>query len=342
MTIARRRFISIAAAASGAALAGLRVARADVPVVEWRGRAMGASASIRISHESRAAAEELIRHSVREIQRLEGHFSLYRADSTLADLNRRGALASPPAEMLELLAASRRYALLTQGAFDPTVQPLWTLYRTHFERPGADPAGPGAAAVAAALDRVGIDKVRFGRDRIAFAQRGMALTFNGIAQGYITDRVVGLLRAAGIDHSLVDIGEPRALGTRPDGAPWRVGIADPHAPERSAEILEVVDQAVATSGGYGFGFDAAGRFNHLFDPRNGGSPNRYASVTVIAPTATAADALSTACSALSEEDIRSILPMLGNVRVRLTGLDGDVRFLSGRGFVIDFDQEQRK
>ena len=125
----------------------------------------------------------------------------------------------------------QRYAALTEGTFDPTVQPLWTLYSGHFSRPDAGPAGPHPDALNAALDRVSHRHLLVGRDRIAFARRGMALTLNGIAPGYVTDRIVDLLRAEGIDRTLVDMGESRAIGTRPDGRPWDVAVADPDEPD---------------------------------------------------------------------------------------------------------------
>lgn len=121
--------------------------------------------------------------------------------------------------MAELLARAVAIAELTGGAFDPTVQPLWALYARHFGTAGADPAGPPAAALEPALALVGHRHLRVSPDRIALARRGMALTLNGIAQGYITDRVAALLRAGGIAHTLVDLGEARArsVGTLPGG-----------------------------------------------------------------------------------------------------------------------------
>ena len=148
------------------------------------------------------------------------------------------------------------------------------------------------------MERVGFGQVVFDANRIALPRRGMGLTLNGIAQGYATDRVVDVLRAGGVESSLVDMGEPRAIGARPSGEPWRVGIADPDHPELVGGTLEAMDRAVATSGAYGFRFDPAGRFNHLIDPRTGGSAHLHRSVTVVLPTATAADALSTAFSLL--------------------------------------------
>ncbi len=327
--LTRRRFIGITAAAAGLELLPLRAVRsAPSQLVTWRGVALGAVATLQIHHPDRAAAERLVARSVDEIRRLERVFSLYRDDSILVALNRAGFLAAPPPEMVALLEETRRFARLTGGAFDATVQPLWTLYADHFSRPDADPAGPAAGALAAVLDKVGIARVSFDRDRIAFAHRGMALTFNGIAQGYLTDRVVALLRAEGIDHSLVDLGESRALGAKPDGRPWQIGIADPDVPGRTGERLPIVDRAVATSGGYGFRFDEAGRFTHLFDPRTGRSPARYRSVTVVSRTATAADALSTAFACMPIDEINRVLRELDQVDVRLMTESGQHMVLS--------------
>jgi thiamine biosynthesis lipoprotein len=304
-----------------------RAARAEARLVTWHGQAMGAVATLQVHHHDRAAAERLVERSLAEVRRLEGVLSLYRDDSALSTLNRQGFLVAPPAALVELLAECRRCWELTGGAFDPTVQALWVLYRDHFSRPGADPAGPSGPALREALERVGFDDVAFDANRIVLPRRGMGLTLNGIAQGYMTDRVVDVLRTGGIASSLVDMGEPRAMGSRPSGEPWRVGIADPDDPERISETLEAVDQAVATSGAYGFRFDPAGRFNHLLDPRTGASPHLHRSVTVVLPTATAADALSTAFSLLPPEEIRHTLQRLGKGQVHLVSASGEASLL---------------
>ena len=105
-----------------------------------------------------------------------------------------------------------------------------------------------------------------------------------------------MLRSAGLSTTLVNMGEIRAIGARAEGTPWRVGLADPDKPGALTETVDLVDRAVATTAGAGFRFDLAGRFTHLFDPRTGRSPALYRTVSVIAPTATEADALSTAFS----------------------------------------------
>ncbi len=161
-----------------------------------------------------------------------------------------------------------------------TVQPLWDLYAGHFSRPDASPDGPPADAIAAAVARVGHEALEVDPARLRFARPGMGVTLNGIGQGYITDRVVELLRAGGVEHALVDMGKTRAIGGHPAGGPWSVGLEDPRAPGAVAERIPLVDRAVATAGGYGTLFDAAGRFNHIFEPWSGRTSWRWLSVSV--------------------------------------------------------------
>ncbi|HEY7645915.1 MAG TPA: FAD:protein FMN transferase [Hyphomicrobiales bacterium] len=325
----RRRFIGITAAAAGLGplLFGGAV-RTNAAVVSWNGVALGAPATLQIHHHDRAAAEWLVQQAVAEVRRLEQLFSLYREDSALVALNRRGVLEAPAGAFVDLLEEARRFAVLTGGAFDPTVQPLWTLYAEHFARPGAAPEGPAPEAAEAALAKVGFGGVRVSRDRIVFLRSNMALTLNGIAQGFITDRVVDILRAGGIAHSLVDIGEARAMDSRPDGRPWEVGLSDPDDPEHISAAISLLDQAVATSGAYGFRFDGQGRFNHLFDPSTGRSASLYRRVTVIMPTATAADALSTGFSFLPIAEIEATLKRLGQGQVHIVAAEGQSMTLS--------------
>lgn len=307
----RRRFLGISAAAAGLALLPFGAA-AQAWAVTWRGRALGAPAEMLLHHPDPAQAQRLVARAVAEVGRLERIFSLYRADSALSELNRLGALAAPPRELVEVLEASRAVWQLTGGAFDPTVQPLWLLHARHFAAAGADPSGPARRDIRETMKLIGFDGVSFDRNRIAFARRSMALTLNGIAQGYITDRVVGMLRAGGVESTLADLGEIRALGTREDGAPWRVGIAA--APDA---VLDLADRAAATSSPDGFRFAGPGSPGHILDPRGGAAAGRYASVTVLAPDATTADALSTAFGFMSPERISGLLPSLPGVEVLL-------------------------
>lgn len=327
--IPRRRFLGITAAAAGLGLMPLTgPARAGARLTEWQGIALGANASIRIHHNDIEVAEEALRLVLQDVRRLESVLSLYQQDSALSQLNRQGSLIAPAPELVDLLQASRHYAVLTDGAFDPTIQPLWILCSRHFAQPQAAQAGPPAADIAVALRAVGLDHVLVSRDRIAFRRPGMAISLNGIAQGYITDRVVERLHQHGIAHTLVDMGESRALGHHSDGRPWRAMIADPLEPDRDGLIVPLTDAALATSGDYGFRFDQAGRFHHIFDPHSGYSPQRYRSVSVTMPTAMAADALATAFTLMPPEAINGVLRRLGTGRAHLITTEGQSVMIS--------------
>lgn len=316
--IPRRRFITVLAATAGLTATGLspRNARA-VPLHQWRGRALGAEASVLLAHPDGVAARRLLSAVRAEIERLERVFSLYRMDSAITALNREGVLDAPSQDLFVLLSRARALGDLTDGSFDPTVQPLWRLYADHFARPEADPAGPDAHAVARVRTLVDYRRIGITPSRIAFARRGMAMTLNGIAQGYITDRVADLLRAGGVDNVLVDIGEIRALGVHPDGRDWRVGLRGPQDRERLFDAIDLSNTALATSSGAGMTFDPSGRHHHLFDPISGQSADRFLSVSVKAADATTADALSTGFSAMELDRVRGITDGLESVQVRL-------------------------
>ena len=289
----RRRFLGITAAAAGFPLLPFGAAAATPRLRIWRGVALGADAMLQIHHPDPVTADRLIASALAEVRRLEAIMSLYQPDSALMRLNRTGVLDDPPPDLVRVLGESAAYHELMGGMFDVTVQPLWQVYAAHFSRPAPDPAGPPAAAIQEALSRVGQQWVEYGPDRIRFRHPGMGVTLNSIGQGYITDRVVELLRAGGITYALVDMGKMRAIGLHPSGAPWRVGLEDPESPGMVATRVEIRDEAIGTAGGYGTRFDAAGRFNHIFDPVTGATSWRFASVSVISPTATEANALST-------------------------------------------------
>lgn len=322
--LTRRRMIAIAAAtACSAFLSGGGRGWAG-EAVRWRGSALGAQVSIDIFHPDREKAERVVQACLAEVRRLERQFSLYMADSAICALNRSGVLVAPEPDMVALLRASLQFADLTDGAFDPTVQPLWQLYAEHFSSEKPDANGPPARKLAEALAKVGCSDLRVSNDRVALTRRGAAITLNGIAQGYVSDRVVDVLRARGLSTTLVDMGEIRALGARADGTPWRVGLADPDRPGGLTETVDLVDRAVATTAGAGFRFDPAGRFTHLFDPRTGRSPALYRTVSVVAPTATEADALSTAFSLLPASRIGDIATARPGVQARLVTVSGDL------------------
>ena len=315
ITMSRRRFITIAGAAVGLPLV-LGLGRGLPRLARWEGRCLGAPAAIQLYHSDEAAANAAIAAGLDELKRLESIFSLYRADSALSTLNRTGVLHDAPTDFIALLSHALALARVSDGVYDPTVQPVWELYFRHFTAAQPDPAGPAPEAIAAALARMDWRAVEIdaAERRVSFARAGMGLTLNSGAQGFITDRVTEVLRARGFDRMLVDMGEPRALSTKPDGSAWRIGIANPANPTQSITSVDVVDKCVATSGGYGTLFDDAGRFTHIINTRSGKTAPALLGVSVIADSGTQADGLATTLLMAPVERRQAILRAAGGIQ----------------------------
>ena len=289
--LSRRRFLTISAAA---AMAGPAAAAASA---RWSGHAMGAPVSLQLAGVPEPEARRIWHAVDRELARLERIFSLYQPDSQLARLNQAGLLAAPAPELREVLGLCDTLYRATGGAFDPTVQPLWRL-RAETAAAGRQPS---ADELRRARDLLGWADVLDDGDAIRLARPGMALTLNGIAQGYVTDRIAGLLAGQGLQGILIDMGEIAARGTRADGQDWQAGIATPEGRIVARVVLR--DRALATSAPLGTVLDARGATGHILDPRQPERAPPRALVAVSAGRAAVADGLSTAGCLLSEPEL---------------------------------------
>lgn len=291
--LSRRRFLVLTAGFGTLGTLPPAAARSGADIARWRGTALGSAASITLAHPD---GRRILDGVLAEITRLEGIFSLYRADSALSRLNRDGSLVDPPFELVECLGLAGSLHRLTSGAFDPTIQPLWATYAE------ALAAGrlPIADEIAAARARIGWPRVLVGSAGVEL-QPGMALTLNGMAQGLIADKVAALLAAYGLHDVMIDTGELRALGGRPDGGDWSVTLADGRGQ------VPLRDRALATSAPHGTTFDQAGRIGHILDPRSGSPGGRWTQVSVSASSAAVADGLSTAFCLMGRPEIDAAL-----------------------------------
>lgn len=294
--LTRRRFLAISAAAAATPAA------AAPAVVRWRGRALGASATMVLTGVTRAEAAPVFRAVERELARLERIFSLYDPQSEIARLNRAGRLAHPSSDLLSVLTLSGRLNAATQGAFDPTIQPVWRALAE-----GRDPSGAARA--------VGWQNLELADHSVHFARPGMGLTLNGIAQGYITDRIAGLLRANGLTDLVIDMGEIAALGQRPDGRAWRAGIAGPEG--AVLRQISLRDRALATSSPAGTAIGPGGASGHILDPRAPSGPPVHSTASVSADSAAVADGLSTALCLLHGEAAAAAVARFPGARIEL-------------------------
>lgn len=288
MKINRRRALTILA---GAATLPAFGAKANATTKNWQGVALGAKVQIVLDHPN---ADFLLSRAVGEIRRLENIFSLYQNDSQLAQLNHDGFLDNPAFEMIELLSLCTSINARTNGAFDPTIQRLWMLYAEEFSA-GKSPTDK---QISHTMDMTGWNYVRVNQDRVSFSRKGIMLTLNGIAQGFIADKVTALLKSGGIENVLVNTGEISAIGVNSDGAHWQIRRGTINGPQISLD-----NQSIATSAPLGTTFDAGKTIGHILDPRTGKPGGLYPEVSVVSHSAALSDGLSTAFCLLSKDEI---------------------------------------
>src|SRR5512138_871183 len=252
----RRRFLRVVAAGAGLPpiIATLRATAPKARVHSWHGEVLGALSELTLWHPDAAFARRTILRVRQEIERFERIFSLYRRDSEISRLNEAGKLLKPSPELRKLIEESQRLGELSGGAFDISVQPLWRLYEAHFWSRTDIQQDIAARARDVAHTVVDFRRVESGASALRFARAGMAITLNGIAQGYISDAIADMLRNEGFESAVVDLGEYRAIGRHPDGRAWRIGIRDGTDFVGIDRMVDLEDMALAVSGGYGTTF----------------------------------------------------------------------------------------
>ena len=235
-----------------------------------------------------------------EASRIEQLLSKYIPGSEISRLNRLGKLKVSP-DTFYILQKSKQFWRLSNGAFDVTVGPLLELWGFADKRYSL----PKKNAVRKNLALVGCDKIIFNIDDnvIKFKLSGMKIDLGAIAKGYAIDRAVKKLKESGVRSCLINAGgQVYCLGDK-FGRPWRVAVRG-YTGKGHAGYLELKDQSVATSGGYEQYFIKDNkRYCHILNPKTGFPVDlNVERVTVVAPSALTADALSTSIFVLGKSE----------------------------------------
>ena len=314
----RRHFLYCTLGTAG--LAGLGAAgwklrgAANLKKVSRSSQALGTQVHLTVYAESRSQGERAIDAALAAIDRVEDVMSLYRDDSEIKRLNRVGALENPSPELLEVLQFANQLSKDSDGAFDVTVQPLWELYTKN--------ALPSPTELAEAHKHVGWQKMAIESHGVLLSD-GAQITLNGIAQGYAADAARAALADHGIEQAILDTGEVSSVGQHVEREHWTVGIKHP----RESGLLgtaQLDGRCLATSGDYESTFGGNHDSHHLFDPATGSSANACASVSVAAPTAMEADALSTACFVLGVERGMKFIESKAGIDALFVAKDGQI------------------
>lgn len=328
MPFTRRSFCLSLAIGAGASAAGLatwsRYAdRSELQTLSRTSHALGTKVEITALHASPEQASTAVDAAFVELEHVEEVLSLYRPTSQLCQLNREGVLYKPHPYLVTVLQAAQQMSEASEGKFDVTIQPLWELHAA--TRAGAE---QDAGKLAATCERVDWRQLSIETGAIRLERPGMAVTLNGIAQGFAADRVAATLKNYGVEQGLVNTGEFAPLGCKADGRPWRIGIQHPRAADAFAAVIPLEGRCLATSGDYATRLNSASAAHHLLDPATGESAAEFTSVSIVAPSGMQADALSTAVFVLGVEkgirlieatpqaDLLAILPSGRTIRTR--------------------------
>ena len=330
----RREALRITAVAGiGLALAGGAVAelvrRANLHRVSVTRNQLGTAVTVTVVHTDADEARAMVNGALNEIERLEGVFSRYRAETQVARLNRVGRVTNAPGELIEVVSSALDYSRMTDGAFDVTVAPVLNLYVSRF---AVTDLPPTDAEVSAAMALVGWQGLRVDGRTIELERSGMAITLDAIAKGFVVDCAVAALTVAGADRVIVEAGGD--IATRADGDdPWQVAIQNPHDPRGSLGVVQLRGESLASSGDYMQYFTPDRRLNHTIDPRTGRSPQHSSGSSVRAPTAMDADALSTSVFVLGPREGIALLDRLERIEGMLVTKAGEL--FTSRGFPTD-------
>ena len=308
-TVSRRDFVALGMGAFVVATVPLarsrraRVVRRSMPV-------MGTIAHFAVVEGDARHAHFAIDAAMRELQRVEDVMTRFRASS---EVGRANALASVRpvaigAETALVVGASLRWADLTGGAYDPALGSavaLWDVLHRHVPPPDD--------AVSRFRNRQLHKQVEIGSSKgatvLVYHDRDVSIDLGSIAKGYGVDRATAVLRDHGIRDAIVCAGgDLYALGTYPDGTPWRVGIQDPSNEHGTIGTIEVSDAAIATSGTYMRHFTYHGHnYHHLLDPATAfPRETRVQSITVRSDSCMHADVASTAAFGMAEREANAL------------------------------------
>ncbi|MCC6124004.1 MAG: FAD:protein FMN transferase [Pirellulales bacterium] len=314
----------------------------ESPTVHVTRRAMATEFELRFPDDPQKNLTELALESFAELEKVEELLSFFRPTSEVGRINlladKQPVEVEP--ELFELLELAVRLCQETGGAWDMTAAPLWQIWG-FAKRKGRIPT---AAEIEEAMRLVGSQMVELdaARNTIFFARPGMKLNFGSLGKGYAIDRCAARLLEGGMTNFLLHGGKSSILargGEEKSCVPFYVGLPHPLCSNRRLGEIRLCNKALGTSNSRFQSFRHEGKlYGHILDPRTGKPAEGVLSATALAPTATLADALSTAFYVLGPEKSREhcdkhpeisallIIPAAGksNCEIERIGLGSEV------------------
>lgn len=272
---------------------------------------MGTIFTIDLNVSDQATAEQDMNLAFDEIDRLEALLSNYRPSSELSRISREAGSAPvvTDPETFRFLERSLHWSSVSNGAFDITVGPLLRAWGFFFHQGRV----PSQAELNAVRDKIGWQHVALDPETrtVSFTNhQTMELDPGSIGKGFAVDSVVKILRDHGVTSAFISAGGSTlyAIGTVPGSAGWPVDIPDPRRPGKTAATILLKDTSLSTGACTEKFFIKNGhRYCHIFDPRTMRPVEGMLQTTVINPSATDSDALSTVVFVLDPAASRRLL-----------------------------------
>jgi thiamine biosynthesis lipoprotein len=282
-----------------------------------RFKAMGSPCELRLFGPEAEPLERAGARARAEVDRLERKYSRYREDSLASAINRSAGDAAGVElddETTRLLEYARTAWEQSRGLFDITSGVLREVWDFRSGRL------PERERVAAVCQRVGWSKLRWRPPHLVLPLAGMQLDFGGFVKEYAADRAAAACRDAGVAHGMVDLGgDLAAVGPRPDGRGWNVGVRHPRRTSEALARVALARGGLASSGDYERCMIVDGvRYAHILDPRTGWPVQGLACVTVVAPSCLVAGTATTIAMLKGEREGTRWLDALGLPSLRMT------------------------
>jgi len=286
---------------------------------------MGTEAKVEFEADSEKLAQKLIQDVVAEMNRIDRLMSPFKSTSELSRLNREGSSrpVKVTSELFRLLELSIEYSKLTEGSFDVTFSSLGYLYNYRKEQ---KPSQSQIDDLTPSIDYRSI--VLSNKDKaVSFKNSNTRVDLGGIAKGHAVDQCIKLLVASGIKNAFVSAGgDSRVVGKKGDRL-WYIGIRDPRDRKKLIVNMPLEEVSISTSGDYErFFIKDKVRYHHILDPKTGDSARASRSVTILAPTSTRADALSTSVFVLGPKKGMALINSIPDVSAIIIDKAGIMTF----------------
>ena len=249
-------------------------------------------------------AQLALDNAIKEIKRIEALLSTYQVNSQVNQVNEMAGISPVKVdeEVFNLIERAQRISELTQGAFDLSYGSLdksfWNFDQNMKQLPSKELAKNAVHLIN--FKNIILDRTS---GTVFLVEKGMRIGFGGIGKGYAADQAKKLLVKEGFMNGVVNAsGDMCAWGKRADGEDWTVGISNPDFPRDILSEFSLNDSAVATSGNYEkFAIIDGQKYSHTIHPKTGFPVQGIKSVTVFAPFAELADALTTPIAVMGVE-----------------------------------------